>query len=201
MEKKTKVGRKKKYDTQMLIGLVNKYADENPYSVIKIADLTKRFEIKHYIWRDYTEVRKYIDKLNNTSKILSMPKENIALNSVDDFFIKNKGDKDLKQAVSDLFETNNKLYKLALKADKFIEKEQDYLKQIEYKDKEIKKLKDAIDALNKEIDSLYIDSRSTKIRQDKGIKDNVIKLIPDDKKLSKSIEEIEESFPGLFLDL
>jgi len=87
MDKKTKVGRKKKYDTQMLIGLVNKYADENPYSVIKIADLTKRFEIKHYIWRDYTEVRKYIDKLNNTSKILSMPKENIALNSVDDFFI------------------------------------------------------------------------------------------------------------------
>ncbi|MBG0764506.1 MAG: hypothetical protein H0S78_06400 [Tissierellales bacterium] len=100
-----------------------------------------------------------------------------------------------------MFETNNKLYKLALKADKFIEKEQDYLKQIEYKGKEIKKLKDAIDTLNKEIDSLYIDSRSTKIRQDKGIKDNVIKLIPDDKKLSKSIEEIEESFPGLFLDL
>lgn len=107
-----KVGRKRKYDPNMLIGLINKYADENPYAKIKIADLVRRFEINNYIWRDYKEVRDYIDKLNGTSKILNMPNDNVAMVSVDDFLEANKGEKQMKQAIGNLLETNNKLSKI-----------------------------------------------------------------------------------------
>jgi septal ring factor EnvC (AmiA/AmiB activator) len=186
-----KVGRKRKYDPNMLIGLINKYADENPYAKIKIADLVRRFEINNYIWRDYKEVRDYIDKLNGTSKILNMP---------DDFLEANKGEKQMKQAIGNLLETNNKLFKLALKAEKFIDIEQEYLRQIKERDNDINKLKMRIDNLNKEIDSLYLDSRSTKERQDKGIKSNLVKLNPNNKKLSKTSKDIRDSFPGLFKD-
>lgn len=195
-----KVGRKRKYDSNMLIGLINKYSDENPYAEIKIADLVRRFEIKNYIWRDYQEVREYIDKLNGTSKILSMPQDNVAMVSVDDFLESNKGDKKMKQAIGDLLESNNKLFKLALKVEKFIDIEQEYLRQIKEQDNNIRKLKNTIDNLNKEMDSLYLDSRSTKERQEKGIKDNLIKLTPNSKKLSKSSKDIKASFPGLFND-
>ncbi len=196
-----KVGRKRKYDPSILIGLINKYSDENPYAEIKIADLERRFDIKNYIWRDYKEVREYINKLNGTSKILSMPQDGIALVSVDDFYEANKGEMKMKQAIGDLIETNNKLFKLALKAEKFIDIEQEYLRKISEQKQSIKKLKKSISELNSEIDSLYLDSRSTKHRQDKGIKDNLIKLKPNCKKLSKSAKDIEESFPGLFKDL
>lgn len=195
-----KVGRKRKYDPNMLIGLINKYADENPYAKIKIADLVRRFEINNYIWRDYKEVRDYIDKLNGTSKILSMPNDNVAMVSVDDFLEANKGEKQMKQAIGNLLETNNKLFKLALKAEKFIDIEQEYLRQIKERDNDINKLKMRIDNLNKEIDSLYLDSRSTKERQDKGIKSNLVKLNPNSKKLSKTSKDIRDSFPGLFKD-
>jgi|LGOV01.1.fsa_nt_gb regulator of replication initiation timing len=195
-----KVGRKRKYDSNMLIGLINKYSDENPYAEIKIADLVRRFEIKNHIWRDYQEVRDYIDKLNGTSKILSMPNDNVAMVSVDDFLEANKSDKKMKQAIGDLLETNNKLFKLALKAEKFIDIEQDYLGQIKERNHDIKKLKKVIEHLNSEIDSLYLDSRSTKERQDKGIKDNLVKLNVNSKKLSKSSKDIKAIFPGLFND-
>ncbi|WP_313552474.1 hypothetical protein [Aerococcus sp.] len=195
-----KVGRKRKYDPNMLIGLINKYADENPYAKIKIADLVRRFEINNYIWRDYKEVRDYIDKLNGTSKILNMPNDNVAMVSVDDFLEANKGEKQMKQAIGNLLETNNKLFKLALKAEKFIDIEQEYLRQIKERDNDINKLKMRIDNLNKEIDSLYLDSRSTKERQDKGIKSNLVKLNPNNKKLSKTSKDIRDSFPGLFKD-
>ncbi|MBN2796157.1 MAG: hypothetical protein JXR88_12175 [Clostridia bacterium] len=195
-----KVGRKRKYDSNMLIGLINKYSDENPYAKIKIADLVRRFEINNYIWRDYKEVRDYIDKMNGTSKILSMPQHNVAFVSVDDFLEANKGEKQMKQAIGDLLETNNKLFKLALKAEKFIDIEQEYLRQIKERDNDINKLKMRIDNLNKEIDSLYLDSRSTKERQDKGIKSNLVKLNPNSKKLSKTSKDIRDSFPGLFKD-
>ena len=195
-----KVGRKIKYDPNMLIGLINKYADENPYAKIKIADLVRRFEINNYIWRDYKEVRDYIDKLNGTSKILNMPNDNVAMVSVDDFLEANKGEKQMKQAIGNLLETNNKLFKLALKAEKFIDIEQEYLRQIKERDNDINKLKMRIDNLNKEIDSLYLDSRSTKEMQDKGIKSNLVKLNPNNKKLSKTSKDIRDSFPGLFKD-
>lgn len=195
-----KVGRKRKYDPNMLIGLINKYADENPYAKIKIADLVRRFEINNYIWRDYKEIRDYIDKLNGTSKILSMPNDNVAMVSVDDFLEANKGEKQMKQAIGDLLETNNKLFKLALKAEKFIDIEQEYLRQIKERDNDINKLKMRIDNLNKEIDSLYLDSRSTKGRQDKGINSNLVKLSTNRKKLSKNSKDIRDSFPGLFAD-
>lgn len=83
---------------------------------------------------------------------------------------------------------------MALKAEKFIDIEQEYLRQIKERDNDINKLKMRIDNLNKEIDSLYLDSRSTKERQDKGIKSNLVKLNPNNKKLSKTSKDIRFRF-------
>ena len=56
-----------------------------------------------------------------------------------------------------------------------------------------------IDSLNREIDSLYLDSENPIKRKEKGLKTNLIEINAENiKKLSKDISEIEAEFEGLF---
>ncbi len=198
MKNKKTVGRERKYDSNFLIGLINKYSDEHPYRKIRIADLERKFDIKNYIWRDYTEVKEYIDKINSSSKVMSMPQENIAQISIDEFFEVNKGEEKLKRAVRGVFDTNRELYRLAVKAEQFIEKEKEYLKEIEELKSQNRLLNQTIKNQENEIDKLYLKSRSMKNRRELGLKNNLIELKANDSSVSKHIKDIEMRFPGLF---
>lgn len=181
--------------------MVNKCSDENPYKLIKVSDLVKTYNIENYFWRDYKEVKDYIKALNNSSKVLSMPQDNIILPSIDEFFEANKGIEKLKRAVRGVFDTNRELYKLAVKAEKFVEKQEEYLNEIEDLKGRIHALKKTIQKQNEEIDILYIDSKSSKTRAELGLKKNLIELKPNDKRISKDIKDIKEAIPGLFDDV
>lgn len=197
-------GRKAKYPTKLLEDKLIEYTTENPNTKIKFSNLEKYTGIPYHVWRDNKDINDAINKINNPQLVVDTTNMKLELPSADDILEKNYPNKDkLLQAISDLLNLTSSLYEKAIIGEHFEQIKNKY--EIEIKEiiaKYEKKLKEAnnqIDNLTKEIDTLYLDSRNSLTRKQKGLKDNMIELSKKRKKaVSKDLKDIEEEFDGLF---
>lgn len=196
----TKVGRKPKYTNEFLINELNKYFKKNPFEKIKLSKLERETGIPRHIWRDNEVIQELIHSLNNTSCIPARSERQFELPSADEIVGKNYGNKArLIENIQGLLDLVSDMYTDALKGAEFKKLEKDYQRQIAELNEVIAQKERIIDNLNREIDSLYLDSENPIKRKEKGLKTNLIEINPENiKKLSKDITEIEAEFEGLF---
>ena len=141
-----------------------------------------------------------IHSLNNTSCIPARSERKFELPSADEIVSKHYGNKArLIENVQGLLDLVSDMYTDALKGADFKELEKNYQRQITEFNEVIVQKERIIDSLNREIDSLYLDSENPIKRKEKGLKTNLIEINAENiKKLSKDISEIEAEFEGLF---
>jgi hypothetical protein len=192
-------GRKPKYATDELINHLQDYNKKHPHKLIKYSHLEKEYDIKSYIWRDNQKVSSLIKKINNTPIVSVSAEKIIVFPSAEQLVESNRGSESrLIKAIQHFLDLCSDNYDDVMMAKTFKAKEQSYIKRLEEKDAQIRKLKSEIKSLNKEIDMLYISSRSQKNRNELGLKDNLIEFDKISKKLSTDITEMKKSINGLF---
>lgn len=196
----TKVGRKPKYTNEFLISELNKYFKKNPFEKIKLSKLERETGIPRHIWRDNEVIQELIHSLNNTSSIPARSERQFELPSADEIVGKHYGNKArLIENIQGLLDLVSDMYTDALKGAGFRELEKNYQSQIKELNEVIAQKERVIERLNREIDSLYLDSENPIKRKEKGLKTNLIEINAENiKKLSKDISEIEAEFEGLF---
>ena len=198
--KDVKLGRKPKYTNEFLIKTLNTYFEKNPFDKIKLSKLERETGIPRHIWRDNKVIQELIHSLNNTSCIPARSERKFELPSADEIVSKHYGNKArLIENVQGLLDLVSDMYTDALKGADFKELEKNYQRQITEFNEVIVQKERIIDSLNREIDSLYLDSENPIKRKEKGLKTNLIEINAENiKKLSKDISEIEAEFEGLF---
>lgn len=198
--KDVKLGRKPKYTNEFLINTLNEYFKKNPFEKIKLSKLERETGIPRHIWRDNEVIQELIHSLNNTSCIPARSERKFELPSADEIVSKHYGNKArLIENVQGLLDLVSDMYTDALKGADFKELEKNYQRQITEFNEVIVQKERIIDSLNREIDSLYLDSENPIKRKEKGLKTNLIEINAENiKKLSKDISEIEAEFEGLF---
>ena len=198
--KDVKLGRKPKYTNEFLIKTLNTYFEKNPFDKIKLSKLERETGIPRHIWRDNKVIQELIHSLNNTSCIPARSERKFELPSADEIVSKHYGNKArLIENVQGLLDLVSDMYTDALKGADFKELEKNYQRQITELNEVIVQKERIIDSLNREIDSLYLDSENPIKRKEKGLKTNLIEINAENiKKLSKDISEIEAEFEGLF---
>jgi len=196
-------GRKPKYTTDLLFDKLTDYVNTYPNKIIKYSALEKFSGIPYHIWRDNSELKSSIDKVNNPEVILNTKNMTLELPSTDDIMLHYNNKKNLSQSISDILNFTISLYEKALKGEQFEEIETKYKIQINemkasYENK-LKEANDEIEKLNKEIDNLYLDGRNSLIRKQTGLRANMIEISKyKENEISKNIKDIEAEFSGLF---
>lgn len=105
----------------------------------------------------------------------------------------------LTQDVQDLLDIISDLYNDALKGQQTNEIERKYQEKISDLELIISKKDKTIAKLENEIDDLFLASENPLIRKELGLKDNLISINKNNiKNISKSIDDIEEEYEGLF---
>lgn len=195
-----KVGRKRKYSDEFLVKQLYTYFEENPFEKITETKLAKATNIPRHIWRDRIKLKELINSLNNTAVFPSQIERNFIIPSADEIVGKHYNNrKKLIENIQMVLDLVSDMYTDALKGAEFKELEKNYQRQITELNEVIAQKERIIDSLNREIDSLYLDSENPIKRKEKGLKTNLIEINPENiKKLSKDITEIEAEFEGLF---
>jgi len=192
-------GRKPKYNDDLLLDELEKYLEKQPYIKIKLSELEKSTGIPYYIWRDNKKIRQVIKKMNENPAVQSRVKKDIVFPSAERLVEANYNNKKkLIESIQYFIDVLNDIYDKAIIGENFV-KERDKLETvINNKNSEIKKLENKILKLENEIDILYIKSSNKEMRNEMGLKGNLIKFNKNSKQLSKDLKDIEKEFSGLF---
>lgn len=199
----SKAGRKPKYATDLLYEHLNNYVEQHPNTPIKYSQLAAHTGIPYHVWRDNKQLKNTIEKLNTQDILVDTRSTELQLPSVDDIMLHYNNKKKLKQSISDILIFATTLYEKALKGEQFEKIETNYKIQIQelevnYKS-ELQKANAEIQKLTQEIDNLYLDSRNSLLRDQKGLKNNMIDIAKyKDNRISKDIKDIKDEFKSLF---
>lgn len=200
----SKAGRKNKFSIELLQENLSEYVKNHPNVKIKFSNLEKFTGIPYHVWRDNVEIRNLINSLNNPNQIIDTTGLKFELPTAKEIVDNNYPDRaKLEGAIADLLNLTSSLYDKAVVGENFEAIEQGYKVKIAEIEANYKilldKANEEIKKLNHEIDCLYLDSRNSLTRNQKGIKDNLI-ILEDvkQKSLSKNIADIEDEFSGLF---
>lgn len=199
-----RAGRKNKFSIELLNEKLSEYVNNHPNIKIKFSNLEKFTGIPYHVWRDNIQIRQLIDSLNNPNQIIDTTGLKFELPTAKEIVDNNYPDRaKLEGAISDLLNLTSSLYDKAILGENFESIEQGYKVKIAEIEATHKILLDKANAeikkLTHEIDCLYLDSRNSLTRKQKGLKDNLITLEnAKPKSLSKNIQDIEDEFSGLF---
>lgn len=167
-----------------LVNKLNEFCKLYPNGKITLSALERETKIPRYVWRDNKKIKTLIDSLNASNKA-SLPKsESIELPSAYDLVNNNYENKDrLIEVVGDLLLELEKCYKTIQDSGNITQIKKSYEETIAELNCQIETKNKTIDALNKEIDELYLDSQDALKVKSKGLTGNLIETKIDDKTL------------------
>lgn len=167
-----------------LVEKLNLFCQLHPNGKITLSALERETNIPRYVWRDNKKIKALIDSLNVSNNATLPKSESIELPSAYDLVTTNYDNKDrLIEVVSDLLNELEKCYQIIKDNGNIQQIQKSYEEKIMELSAIIEENNKKINALNKEIDELYLDSRDPLKVQSKGLNGNFIEAKQDDKTL------------------
>lgn len=186
--KNSKGGRPANNTKEDLMKKLLEYTKEHPDQSVKLSELEKATGIKRYVW-EYN-LKDEIEKINHEIRKVEIAMNGREIPSAEQILMSCRGDEvELTARINDLVNLVREMSKYQEAEMAMNVMKRDYENRLEKKDCIIREKEKTIDKLFEQINRLLIDSENPNTRKEKGIKDNFLKLTPENMEMFNEMAE------------